>query len=143
MMHTTMRLITKLFIASIYVSCITLISVGVNKMPSQPAVSYIERPGQSPQEIADASQREYQTELINSLGFKLTMIGCGLFVALVGIQLRLCYRADIQPEPTHLQQIVIPAERRPGFKVLLPESPAAYLKAGPATMQPPKLLQPI
>jgi hypothetical protein len=124
-----MRLITKLFIASLYVSCITLIAVGVDKMPSQPAVSYIEHPGQSQQEVADASQREYQAELINSLGFKLTMIGCGLFVALVGIQLHLCYRVDIQPEPTPLQQIVIPADRAPG-----PESPAAYLKAGPATM---------
>ena len=124
-----MRRITKLFIVSLYVSCITLIAVGVNKMPSQPAVSYIERPGQSPQEIADASQREYQAELINSLGFKLTMIGCGLFVTLVGIQLRLYYQATIELAPTPLQQIIIPADRAPG-----PESPAAYLKAGPATM---------
>ena len=115
-----MRRITKLFIVSLYVSCITLIAVGVNKMPSQPAVSYIERPGQSPQEIADASQREYQAELINSLGFKLTMIGCGLFVTLVGIQLRLYYQATIELAPTPLQQIIIPADRD--------------LKAGPATM---------
>ena len=115
-----MRRITKLFIVSLYVSCITLIAVGVNKMPSQPAVSYIERPGQSPQEIADASQREYQAELINSLGFKLTMIGCGLFVTLVGIQLRLYYQATIELAPTPLQEIIIPTDRD--------------LKAGPATM---------
>jgi hypothetical protein len=120
MKHPTMRRITKLFIVSLYVSCITLIAVGVNKMPSQPAVSYIERPGQSPQEIADASQREYQAELINSLGFKLTMIGCGLFVTLVGIQLRLYYQATIELAPTPLQEIIIPTDRD--------------LKAGPATM---------
>ena len=33
MMHTTMRRITKLFIISLYVSCITLIAVGVLSEP--------------------------------------------------------------------------------------------------------------
>ena len=107
-MATMPSIYTKILLMTLYISSSTLIGVGIDKIPQQPPVSYTENNDMSPQQISDAAQTTYQNEVVRSLGFKLSIIGAGIFILTTAVSIRLYYQRENEVSVTPIQAGVRP-----------------------------------
>jgi hypothetical protein len=68
-----MNLLTILFLCSTALSGVVTLSIGIANLP-QPSTTYVQGSGETAQSVAEKNQ----SIIINSLAFKMTMIGTGL-----------------------------------------------------------------